>query len=285
MDPVAPPESTYWDDPEDWEWILGLAMSAPHTGLDTETIGCDPGDDSAVGRARCVVWSMGIPDLTAPIHPRGYYPSRGFVFPAAALDFFTDYFRGPNLKVLHNERFDRHVLRNERIELVNTVDTINVFRTLEAGLEGYGAKKLAPTFCGYGTYGSFASVFSEEIRRDRVKVTKRALCPTHGLQDTSNRKRCEVCAAPTIRDDTREEWTEVLKSRRKISMQEACGIPVVEGTWDRIPVGRVPQWVTNYAGLDAILASDLWQIRMHRPHTLRKAKVLEWVEDTILWRP
>jgi hypothetical protein len=280
LDP--PPQSVYLSSPSDWS-LLGkrLLASKEVCGLDTETVACNPEEDSAVWTAKCVVWSVGIPD--GRMRPRGYRDAEGFVLPPDALD--DPYLRqwltsAEHTKVAHNCRYDRHVLENAGVKLVGLVDSLDVYRVICPGRERYGLKAIVPDVLGVETFGAFKDIFSEAIVKESTKVKRVAVCTSHGDQDRI-RKRCEVCKDETVVVERTIVNRRELKTRRRVPLQEVCGIGVVEGngrlqlTPDESPLWRL---FVNYAGADAIWAAQLYQARVHQYDGMRKAKVPDWLE-------
>jgi hypothetical protein len=286
MTKLPAPKSKYLATPDEWESLradlLLAAASGWTVGFDTETLGCNPREDSAVGMSRICLWSLGFPNLKAPVlSPRGFYRSEGYVLPPAALPVFAHWFASQAPKVAHNRRYDQHALANEGFELVNCIDTVDVLRVCHPGLDAYGMKPALQHFADYETYGTFKQVFSEAIFVTRKKWKK--TCPFHGDTDDRRRKFCESCPQFPRSERTeliRVDWEEreELKMRRQVSLQEVLQVPVGE-----MPVGSllpiVPyehplfETAVDYAGLDAIGAADLVQLKtiLHSSH--RPARV------------
>lgn len=275
------PKSTYLAHPADWSWCgIRLLNSEEVCGLDTETIGCNPDKDTAVGTARVVVFSVAIPE--GALHPRGYRLADSFVLPPQALEdvYIREWLESPKKKVAHNGRYDRHALANEDIEVRGLVDTLDIYRTIAPGRERYGAKALVPDFLGCETYGDFKDVFSEEIRKVTKKLVKYKVCVVHGRFDkVGNRKWCEVCDDELVPMEETVVNETVLKQRRMLSMAEVCDVQVRSdvpcGSRLVISPGTHPLWevLVDYAGFDAVIAAWLYQVRGDRLDGHRPAKV------------
>lgn len=279
---IPPPTSVYLEDPLDWRRLLDRTLRCSDAGgiigLDTETIGCDPDDDSAVWRSHVAVWSIGIPD--GKLHPRGYKRSEGFVLPPAALDTFADFFASERPKTLHNRRYDQHTLANDGYELRGGLDTVDMFRVLVPGLDHYGIKYLIPPFLGYGVYGDFRVLFTEP--RTSISRTKRVerQCsgnPNHFV-DTRIRK-CETCGEPIKSVTYVVETVKELTTRRLVPVWEICGMfPGTHGAGQAPVPNSHPLWplFVNYAGLDAIGSADLIQLRTTLQGGRRVTKVIDF---------
>lgn len=275
------PRSTYLAHPADWSWCgVRLLNSEEVCGLDTETVGCNPDSDTAVGTARVVVFSVAIPE--GELHPRGYRLADGFVLPPQALEdkHIREWLESPKKKVAHNGRYDRHALKNEDINVQGLVDTLDIYRTIAPGRERYGVKALVPDFLGCETYGDFRVIFSDEIRRRSEKTIKYKVCVVHGRFDKiGTRKYCEVCDDPLVPMSEVVVTETVLKQRRMISMAEVCDVQVRSnvacGSRLVIEPGSHRLWslLVDYAGFDAIAAAWLYQVRRDRLDGHRPAKV------------
>jgi hypothetical protein len=275
LDP--PPQSAYLSSPSDWSALGKRLLACTEVcGVDSETIGCDPENDTAVDTAKIVAWSVGIPD--GRMRPRGFRECEGFVLPLSAIDdpFLRQWLESDkHTKVAHNCRYDRHAFHNAGVYLAGLVDTVDLFRVICPGRERYGLKFLVPDILGVETFGQFKDIFSEAIVKESTKVKRVAVCTSHGDQDRI-RKRCEVCKDDTVIVERTIVNRRELKTRRRVPLQEVCGIGVVEGngrlqlTPDESPLWRL---FVNYAGADAIWASQLWQARIHQYDGLRKAKI------------
>ena len=270
------PSSVYLEQPEQWHELgRRLLDSKEVCGIDTETISCDPENDTAVGTARIVVWSVGIPE--GRLRPRGYRECEGFVLPLSAIDepLLRKWLEGPYRKVAHNCRYDRHAFANTGVELGGLVDTVDLYRVICPGRERYGLKFLVPDILGVEVYGKFNDLFSEAIFKESTKTKKAYVCTSHGDQD-GRRRYCEVCKDEVVVVERTEHSRKELKTRRKVPLHEICGVPVNEtpGRFEIRP-GEHDLWrlLVNYAGADAIWAAQLWQARVHQYDGMRKAKI------------
>jgi len=273
----APPTSTYLGHPADWEALGRRLLECKEVcGVDSETIGTDPENDTAVGTARILVWSVGIPD--GRYRPRGYRDAEGFVLPVAAVDepLLREWLESAeHTKVAHNCRYDRHSFANAGVHLAGLVDTVDVYRVICPGRERWGLKFLVPDILGVEVYGTFNSLFSEAIVKESTKTKKAYVCTSHGDQD-GRRKYCEVCDEEVVVVERTTVVRKELKTRRKVPLHEICGVPVNE-TNGRMEIrpGEHELWerLVHYAGADAIWAAQLWQARVHQTEGLRKAKI------------
>lgn len=273
------PTSIYVDDPSEWRRLLDRTLRVCDAGgvpgLDTETIGCDPEEDNAVWRAHVAVWSLGLPD--GALSPRGFRRSSGYVFPPAALEVFRSWLESAAPKVLHNRRYDQHTLANDGYELGGGQDTVDVFRVLVPGLERYGIKHLIPPFCNYEVYGDFKVIFSEPRVQETTKKVRQWVCQSHGAQE-GRRKYCEVCDETLVLQESQVVSRKELKSRRLVPVHEICGLfPGTHGAGMSVIAGQHAMWplFVNYAGLDAIGAADLYQLKDIVQGGKRVAKVLQ----------
>lgn len=280
LDPA--PSSTYLPSPRDWA-LLGrrLLETESVVGIDSETIGCDPENDSAIDTAKIVAWSVGIAE--GRMRPRGYREAEGFVLPPAAVDapLLREWLEsGEHTKVAHNCRYDRHSFANAGVDLAGLVDTVDVYRVICPGRERWGLKFLVPDVLGVQILGEFKHLFSEAIVKETVKHKKAYVCVSHGDQD-GRRKYCEVCKDEVVVVERTEIVRKELKTRRMVPLQEVCGIGVLEGNGRMEPVPDdhgLWRLFVDYAGADAIWASQLWQARVHQTEGLRRAKIPTWLE-------
>lgn len=273
------PTSMYLGHPADWAWLGDrLLRSEEVNGLDSETIGCNPRREQAIDFARVVAWSVGIAE--GALRPRGYREAEGFVLPPGALDdpSLREWLTNPRYKkVAHNCRYDRHVFANAGVDVGGLVDTVDLFRVVSPGRERYGLKMIVPDVLAWSMYGDFEDLFSEPIVRESVKTKRAYVCVSHGDADRY-RKRCEVCRDVLVVVDREIIERKELKARRKIPLQEVCGIPVTEyAATERITITphahRLWELFVNYAGADAIGAAQLYQARHYQLESHRRAKL------------
>ena len=271
------PKSTYLSEPEQWRELGKRLLATKEVcGIDSETIGCDPENDTAVDTAKIVVWSVGIPE--GRLRPRGYRECEGFVLPVGAVDdpLLREWLTSAkHTKVAHNCRYDRHAFANAGVELGGLVDTVDLYRVIAPGRERYGLKMLVPDVLGWTMLGDFKTLFSEAVIKESTKTRKAYVCVSHGDQD-GRRKYCEVCKDEVVVVERTEHVVKELKTRRMVPLQAVCGIGVLEGVGRMEPVpGEHPLWETfvQYAGADAIGAAQLYQARSAQNDGLRKAKV------------
>ena len=279
LDPTPP--SVWLETESEWDDVAErLYASQECVGFDTETVGCDPDDDTAVGTARVVVFSLAIPD--GVLRPRGYREATGLVLPARALGHsgIRRFLEDPSRpKVAHNGRYDRHACANEGVSVRGLLDTVDIYRTICPGRERYGLKYLVPDILNWEMVGKFEDVFSEPIISVKVKRQRYKVCVVHGrVNAQGGRKYCEMCRDELVVMDEEVVERKELKSRRLIPLQEVCGVPVLEQPADDYLVIRPGEhrlWETfvTYAGADAIGAAQLYQVRTLQPDGQRKARV------------
>lgn len=248
------PQSKYLETEKEWLWLLEELKTACKLGFctafDTETLGCDPEEETAVYWARPLIWSIGIADgdMTA----RGYRRARGFVLPWQALYVFVEWFKGAFGAVYSfNGRFDRHAVANLGIETGGVKDILDYLRVLDPGHEKYSLKDTTPRNLGYEMMGKFLKVFVEE--RWKVTIRKKKVCTWDESHDYGGgaRKKCETCRS-LLKTETWEERKQL--SDRQVSLAEVCGL-----TYDlQITPNESSLWpvAVCYAGLDAISTAE-----------------------------
>jgi DNA polymerase-1 len=87
------PANEWVESREEAEEVLKACMDAPIIAIDTETDGVD------IMRSRVIIWSLA-------------FNNRRVSLAANTLPVFTPLFEGDNLKVLHNAKFDMHMIEN-----------------------------------------------------------------------------------------------------------------------------------------------------------------------------
>lgn len=280
LDPA--PKSKYLATPNEWT-ALGqrLLTNEEVNGIDTETIGCNPRISSPVGTARVVLWSVAVPGTV--LHPRGYRKAEGYVLPPVALDNpeIRRWIESPrNRKVAHNGRYDRHSLRNEGVDLLGLVDTVDIYRIISPGRERYGLKDLVPDVLNQEIYGKFETLFSVPCYSESIKKYK--VCVVHGRSDSNQRKYCEHCPGTGKNREELVVMTEIVRKelvkRAQVPLQDICDVPVHTTAWtDKLEIrpNNHPMWplLVDYAGADAIWACELYQCRANAYDGLRQARI------------
>lgn len=116
----------YLDKPNQWDQLVTLIRKKGVIGLDTEFYNVDPAKQSCFGRARIHVWSIAV--RTSKLDRRGYSVCRGWMLPAAALDYppLREVLEDSSIrKEIHNESVDKHSAKNHKIEIRGARDTLN----------------------------------------------------------------------------------------------------------------------------------------------------------------
>jgi len=141
------------------------------SGLDTETQGCNPKKESAVGRARIMVASVSWLDPGLGIHPhtrrplanRVLIPNFGKAEAEGWFYYLQPWLQSPkHKKVGHNIfSFDRHAFANMGIELMGiSMDTLRASRDEDVTRKEHDLKAWlgSEPFC-YDLWGGFTEVF------------------------------------------------------------------------------------------------------------------------------
>lgn len=131
-------------------------------GLDVETVGVDPSEESPVGRGAVVCWSLAWPDPGLGTNIRGtHLAQRAFLW-ARHLDIFKSWLENPLVpKVVHGGfSFDRHVLFNHGIKVEGIrCDTLRLARLLNANKDAdHSLKGLMERCFGY-RLGEYRDLF------------------------------------------------------------------------------------------------------------------------------
>ena len=146
--------------------------------VDTETTGCDPSEESPVGKAKLYCWSI------------SYFPSvitwgmRGQ--PLCSRVFFFGPPNGLSREMLedtgigsgnHQCHYDAHVFRNEGIKYFPRLDSLRLSRQLNPHLKTHGLEKLMYELLGYkfdipGKGGKFKKLFSRPKLGKNGKLLK-----------------------------------------------------------------------------------------------------------------
>jgi DNA polymerase I-like protein with 3'-5' exonuclease and polymerase domains len=130
-------------------------------GLDCETVGVDPTEESPVGKGKIVCWSIGWVDPALGLHPeRGTPVARSAFLWADSLDVFADWLRSAPV-VGHNVvGFDRHMFRNHGIDLGGIVgDSLRMAKLLDVDSHDNSLKSWIRRAFDYGV-GEYTELFS-----------------------------------------------------------------------------------------------------------------------------
>lgn len=267
MSPRELPEPRYYDDPADWDRIIGLARGR-RVGWDTEFYGVDlrskDSTDTCPHKAKVHVWSIGIP--TKILHPRGYYRAVSAVFPVAAFarESVRVWLRDHgSVKVALNAPVDVHATEHSSgLEVAGVVDLLSLSRWIwpqrVAPGPGFSLDALGSDILGRPKADSFEEVLGEpnvvSVRRQRT--TTRNVCE---CGSSPCRKRKGPGHTRSVVKEV-EEWHEdVVRGTRLIPLET-----VVPGH------PRFPRLV-KYSGVDSELAAELDQVLLR---DLAKRKVV-----------
>lgn len=153
-------------------------------GLDCETVGVDPSEESPVGRGSVVCWSISWPDASVG-RSRHDTPLAGRAFLwASTLPVFRDWLADPAVgKVGHSIwGFDRHVLRNDGFKLEGiTADTLRLGRLCNASAKADHSLK-----------GALSREFGYDVHKFSELFSRRVCLGEEDLGETKYRKRT-VC--------------------------------------------------------------------------------------------
>lgn len=177
------------DNEEEEDLLLDVlnreAQNGTPVGIDTETVGCDPGKQSPVGTAKVVCWSIAYSEPELGLHSTQKIPlsQRCFLW-SESLEKFKPWLENPNApKVGHNVfTYDRHVFANAGINLRGVAgDTLRMSRLLNADKRAkHDLKSLMLYKLGY-KLGGYKELFSRPKRLKpewipETKLTRRKIC-------------------------------------------------------------------------------------------------------------
>lgn len=132
-------------------------------GLDLETVGVNPREESPCHTGRAACWSLAFPRAALGTHARTGNPLAQRVFLwAEYLPIFKDWLEDhTRRKVLHNGfTFDRHILLNHGINAQGFDDTLRISKLIHADKNmDHGLKSLMWHLLGY-SYGEYKDLFS-----------------------------------------------------------------------------------------------------------------------------
>jgi len=172
---MAPP----WiiDNPQKLDLLIQTIGNEPIVAIDTETVGVDPTEESAVGKGRIFCWSLAYSEPALGRNLRGQHRAQGVFLPAWGpwglhlLKELKPWLESESAqKVGHNLwGFDRHIFRNHGIDLAGIVDTLTLSRLNDPGGR-HGLKLLMKELLGY-EFSDYKELFKRR-RRGGVKVEK-----------------------------------------------------------------------------------------------------------------
>ena len=174
--------------------VLDFCYGAKEVGLDTETYGVNPKDESPVHRGHPACWSLAFERPELGTHARTGNPLAQRVFLWAEwLPYFKDFLEDhTKTKVLHNGfTFDRHIFLNEGINLQGAQDTLRLSKLINANKNmDHGLKNLMWHLLGY-SYGEYKDLFSRPKHamdeKQWYKTTKGEKVPVPWKEVTVNR--------------------------------------------------------------------------------------------------
>lgn len=180
----------YLDQPAQWSELVARARRAGIVGLDTEFYGVNVRRESCVGKARIHVWSVAL--RTKKADPAGFHKARGWVLPAAALEYpeIVELLQDQKVtKCVHNLPVDSHALDNHGVKLVGAVNTLNLARWAWPELVNdgfFGLKNLMVQKLRRAPVCEFADVVTYQetvtVERRRVKSVSVCDCGTSGCR-------------------------------------------------------------------------------------------------------
>lgn len=221
-------------------------------GFDTETVGCNPAEESPALRARCHVWSLAV--FSGKYSPRGYKRATGYVLPGSTLPQFTKLLGDGRRIYAHNASYDMHVLENSLgAELpegdYRFVDTLTLARWRYPGRMQYGLKSLAQEILGRTPGGMFKELFSRPLYRHTEKRIKVCSCGEAYRSITEHRKAFPTAERKTHVDNPAGRVSVITVIER--SKRELLDIS------DIVPGHSLWNTLVEYAAEDAEWALEL----------------------------
>ncbi len=122
-------------------------------GLDTETVGVDPGEESPVGRGTAVCFSLAITDPALGTHPTTGTPlARRYFAWADVLPEFRSWLENPQYLKVGDAiySYDKHILANMGFELQGiSCDNLRLSRLCNPDKKTHGLKEFLESTLGY----------------------------------------------------------------------------------------------------------------------------------------
>lgn len=248
----------YLDKPEQWDELVDRIRKAGICGLDTEFYNVDVRKQSCVGRAKVHVWSVAI--RTKTMSPRGYHRARGWVLPAAALEYppIVAMLEDRTVrKAIHNQPVDDHALNNHKIRLRGAINTLDLSRWAwpelapqKGGNGGWDVKSLMQSKLGYDPVCTFLDVV-----RYRAKVT---------VEKTKKRKvtECDCGEVGCRKRKGHIKATSVVVDTFSVEKEQDAQYPLET----IVPGHERWQLLVDYALVDAVAALEIEELAQAEPN-------------------
>lgn len=259
----------YLHTPKQWNQLAALCRQKKVIGVDTEFYNVDPAKQSTVGRARIHVWSIAV--RTGKLDPRGYTRCRGWMLPAAALDYgpLREVLEDPSIaKELHNQSVDDHSFKNHGITLRNARDTLNYVKWKRPELINlpgrFKLKNLMWALLRKRPVCTFKELVSDvrtiQIAYEKERTVKG--CCTCGVEGCNKRKPTVAMGpggipkvTPHVRDKWKEPYTAYRSKQEKFKHQ----------LQDIVPGHARWELLIKYAIEDAVCALQVAEIADEAP--------------------
>lgn len=130
--------------------------------VDTETIGCNPRDESPVHRARVHAWSLAYFEDNPPLGMKGIPLARRVFFYGPPQGYAKEMLEDGRIGFgVHQGHYEYHSFANEGIRFRPRIDSLRLSRLLNPHFKQHGLKHLMLEHCGY-ELGDYDAVFSKE---------------------------------------------------------------------------------------------------------------------------
>lgn len=199
------------------------------------------------------VWSVAI--RTRRVSPLGYHRARGWVLPAAALEFgpLRAVLEDPSVtKCVHNQPVDDHAIHNHGVDLRGCINTLDLVRWVWPELithGGFGLKNLMQQELHRSPICEFNDVVNDEREIQVYKETKRVErhcdCGEPGCRKRKGHNHYDV-------EVLHQEW----KPKREKFQHPLESIVPGHPRWDLL---------VRYSAEDAIAALEIHELAMSEP--------------------
>lgn len=238
----------YLDQPAQWSELVARARRAGIIGLDTEFYGVNVRRESCVGKARVHVWSVAL--RTKKVDPAGFHKARGWVLPAAALEYpeIVELLQDPKVtKCVHNLPVDSHALANRGVKLTGAVNTLNLARWAWPELVNsgfFGLKNLMLEKLRRAPICEFADVvtYLETATVERRRVKPVSLCD------------CGVTGCRARKGHTKTKTKTVAVTEEQVNRKAEYPLEVI------VPGHERWDLLVKYAAEDAVAALELEEL-------------------------